>query len=323
MNSKPKLVVSDLAQASRGYQRELWLSFFDIEVYNPETTYARGTLLAIDFTEVDTVAAYVDQGFCVVVDHLWDSAVTDPIDVVDNVLTLRAPDWCWIHEYIYNIYYNNNVPRPPDNPTKFFLMPMNLKRHNRDCLLERMQPFLDSSVWSYVEMGRLLPQDTFVPNPNHAGTLTDRRYMPHWYADTCFSMVSETAVNTAHMGFGLPSGHVFVSEKSFKPLSYRHPFIIYGTQNTLSYIKSCGFETFGNIIDESYDSIENEFARLDKITQVVTDLYAEYTAHGTVFQTAQAQAITEHNYNHFWNFDNVKSRFETQIVNPMLEFAAK
>jgi hypothetical protein len=320
MSSKIKLLTQPGAMTVKKYQSVLWSQYFDLEEYNPEKTYPAGTLFKVDFYE--SLSEYLDQGFKVFVDHVWDSAVYQR-STLDPVMTLRAEDWIWIHEYLLCSYHGYNVPRPADNPTKFFLMPMNLRRYNRDDLLAKMQPFLDHSIWSYVNQGRILPGEIFVPHPVSTGILADRNYDPAWYADTCFSMVSETAVDTARMGFGLPSGELFISEKIFKPLSYQHPFVVYGTHNTLQYLHSRGFATFGDIVDESYDTVQDPGQRLEKITQVVTDLYSEFCSRGSVFQTPQAQGITEHNYNHFWNYNNVRALFEKQIVEPILEFAGK
>jgi hypothetical protein len=44
-----------------------------------------------------------------------------------------------------------------------------------------------------------------------------------------------------------------------------HPFIIYGNQFTLKYLKSLGYKTFDKWIDESYDEIYDRVHRAQKI----------------------------------------------------------
>lgn len=320
MTSKPVLIAKASASCRHSYQWDYWNQWFDIRTYQENTVYPPGTVIIASY--MVPMQRYLDQGLRVIVDHLWDSAVDQTSEISDSVMTLRAPDWMWIHEYLFASAQGYSAPSK-STPTHFFLMPMNLQRLNRDWLLEKMTPFLDRSIWSYVQHGRLLPGDELVQSPYHAGTAADRRYRSEWYTSTCFSMVSETAVDSDLMGLGFEPGQLFVSEKSYKPLAYRHPFVIYGTQHNLKYLHSRGFETYGSIIDESYDAEPNSWNRLEMITAVVQDLYSEYCAAGTVFQTAQAQAIAEYNSQRFWNIELVNELFQKQIVAAIEEFVCK
>jgi hypothetical protein len=51
------------------------------------------------------------------------------------------------------------------------------------------------------------------------------------------------------------------TEKIFKPIWCMQPFVIVGFQDSLKYLKSLGYKTFDNWIDESYDDIVNPFDR--------------------------------------------------------------
>jgi hypothetical protein len=55
-------------------------------------------------------------------------------------------------------------------------------------------------------------------------------------------------------------------------LAIGHPFIVAGTHNYLADLRNIGFQTFGHVIDESYDQIENAQDRLDRVIDIVTDL---------------------------------------------------
>ena len=54
----------------------------------------------------------------------------------------------------------------------------------------------------------------------------------------------------------------FITEKTWKPILYMQPFVIIGTPGILEYLRSLGFATFSNWIDESYDTIDNPQVRL-------------------------------------------------------------
>lgn len=86
---------------------------------------------------------------------------------------------------------------------------------------------------------------------------------PLVYTDSYFSLVTETLYNE-------PYG--FCTEKIAKPLMIGHPWICASTPGYYRYIKNFGFRTFGHLIDESFDSIENHQDRLDRIIDIVQDL---------------------------------------------------
>ena len=64
------------------------------------------------------------------------------------------------------------------------------------------------------------------------------------YKRTFISIVTETLTD---------GGTLFISEKTWKPIMVGHPFMVYGNQGTLAYLKSLGYRTFDRWIDESYD----------------------------------------------------------------------
>lgn len=92
------------------------------------------------------------------------------------------------------------------------------------------------------------------------------------YEETYFSLISETNFYTVHSGYEKSK---FLSEKAFKPIVYRHPFILISTPGVLSCMKQIGYQSFDGLIDESYDQISNDGDRMDAIlkeTQRLCDL---------------------------------------------------
>jgi hypothetical protein len=129
---------------------------------------------------------------------------------------------------------------------------------------------------------------------------------PSWYNQTAFSVVVETFAS-------LPT---FISEKTFKPLAYYHPFILWGSPYTLKYLHELEFRTFPHVIDESYDSILDDTLRLHVICQQINELCQNYK---TIFQDRQTQEILKHNHNLFFNA-SVLQRFKEEIVEQVLKF---
>lgn len=60
-----------------------------------------------------------------------------------------------------------------------------------------------------------------------------------------------------------------LTEKILRPIACGKPFILAATPNSLKYLKNYGFKTFGQYIDESYDSINDPLHRL---TAVVNEM---------------------------------------------------
>lgn len=90
-----------------------------------------------------------------------------------------------------------------------------------------------------------------------------------------------------------------LTEKTFKPICLRMPFIIVGTKGSLAYLRSYGFKTFGDIWDESYDDEEDDEISLERIASLLRSL-DELPAEGKEYLFIRAQEIIEHNYNHFY-----------------------
>lgn len=78
-----------------------------------------------------------------------------------------------------------------------------------------------------------------------------------------FSLVNETV-------FYDPKLHL--TEKVFQPIVCGRPFILAAAPNNLEYLRSYGFKTFGDYIDESYDKEEDNDLRMDLITDQLVKL---------------------------------------------------
>lgn len=83
------------------------------------------------------------------------------------------------------------------------------------------------------------------------------------YIDTYFSLVTETV-------FEYP--YSFRTEKIWKPIAIGHPFIVAANQGFYRDLHQLGFKTFGHVIDESFDAINDNQKRIERIVNVVKDL---------------------------------------------------
>lgn len=97
-----------------------------------------------------------------------------------------------------------------------------------------------------------------------------------------------------------------LTEKTFKPICLRMPFVIVGTAHSLEYLRSYGFKTFDHLWDESYDLETNDVARIEKISSLLQQLHTiSHKEKQQIFR--HAGTVIQHNYQHFYggNFESV------------------
>jgi hypothetical protein len=104
--------------------------------------------------------------------------------------------------------------------------------------------------------------------------------------------------------------HVFPSsdlinltEKTFKAIITKKPFLIYGIPNILSALRKCGYQTFHPLINETYDTVEDidlrrgmildEMNKLNNMSEEELDSFIE-----------KCKPVIEHNYRHMLESNN-------------------
>lgn len=91
-----------------------------------------------------------------------------------------------------------------------------------------------------------------------------------------------------------------LTEKIFKPIVLRMPFLLVGCAHNLSYLRSYGFKTFGDYWNEDYDNITDGVKRLQAITKIIKDINSMSKKQQKAM-LLDMQPILEHNYNLFNN----------------------
>jgi hypothetical protein len=233
----------------------------------------------------------------------YGSLIQNPPDDVVSVA-----NFFWYNEALGNIArgYNRSY-NPNKNFTKKFLMPIGTKRQWRDHVVEQFGPYLDDAYWSYTQRGTVLPGESL-----DIKSYDQRHFNPMWYDDTCFSVVVESC-NSKRLTAEVP---VFVTEKTFKPISGLQPFMVIGGAGVLSYLRSQGFETYDNIFDESYDT-ETDF---DRKLDIIIENIQRYDK--GLYTTKTLKKI-KHNFNLFYNVDVIHHGIVTDIVEPIVKFIEK
>ena len=109
-------------------------------------------------------------------------------------------------------------------------------------------------------------------------------------ADAFWHVVTETV-------FYYPKLHL--TEKIFKPIVSKQPFMLLAAPGNLAYLKSYGFKTFDSVIDESYDTIENNDLRTKAVVEQL-HWYCNLTPGEKTDIIQQLEPIIEYNFHHFY-----------------------
>ena len=104
------------------------------------------------------------------------------------------------------------------------------------------------------------------------------------YNQTAYSIVAETNFDNRYS---------FYTEKTAKPIIARRLFIMFAGQHYLRNLRQLGFKTFDGVIDESYDTIEDNIQRWAAACNQISILCKQDQL--TVLQ--KIKPIVDHNFN--------------------------
>jgi hypothetical protein len=305
--SKPKILINDndMVTFHQPYLRPMLDRYFDIVNYNPVTEYSAAEYTIMVSTRgFDHIwcAELLASGAKLVYDAFWEYHVSDQLKKqYPGAYVACCKFYFWINEYYgnYTCRYNNYAP--DKNYTHLALLPIRQSKPHRKQLLTALEPWLSNIMYSTVDQGRFLPNDQIESQGSF-----QRYFNPEWYNSTYFSIVSET-VTYSHY-------NLHVTEKTFKPMAYYHPFVTFGQCGILAYLHELGFETFENLFDECYDTEQDQPTRLAQIVANVAN-----------FKPQDYNDLTwqklHHNHDLFYNQTRVEKMFVEGIVNPILEYA--
>lgn len=245
-----------------------------------------------------------------------------------------------ICEYIENLQAAEFQCQVPTAPKLYDFLFLNGRlRPHRKYLIDRLRQLgiLDRALWtnlqSRVDMGwtsdlpigsdeciRLLPSKyeiersqtylacdhsgkNFVKHELFRDTWGDAIINPRAYVDTCFSVVTETI-------FDYP--YTFRTEKIWKPMIMCHPFVVAANAGYYRDLQQAGFRTFDHLIDESFDLLDNNKDRADRIADVIKDICQS----GSASFLQAAQEVCKYNYQHL----REHNRRERHLLPKKLEY---
>ena len=103
-----------------------------------------------------------------------------------------------------------------------------------------------------------------------------------------------------------------LTEKIFKPIVTRRPFILVAAAGNLAYLRSYGFKTFDRWIDESYDDETDHDIRIQKISDQL-DRLCNMPWDELMTMYKEMQEVLEYNHQHFYG------KFKEILVNELVD----
>lgn len=292
---------SDLTTFHADFLQFIYKDYFNIEYYDSKKTYDKhSSLILTNCINTNNIwyKSLSDSGFKILIDRLAENWVSPNLE---NKLNLKNKNWFWYSESLwYNYLLKTSNYTPNKTYKKSFLSLMRLKKPHRDLIFEWAKINDKNSLISYIAEGVMIPGDI---DQNQAEF--QRNFVPDWYDSTHFSLVAETQVN---------GNNLFVTEKTFKPIAYYHPFLIVGQPGVLKFLKENGFETFENIFNEIYDSEIDFQTRFNIVTDNIK--YFSYEPY-----SATTWEKLKHNHARFFDTNLIKEKIVSEIVKTVINYA--
>lgn len=128
----------------------------------------------------------------------------------------------------------------------------------------------------------------------------------HYYQHSYFSLVTATSA------FFSEEPSLSITEKEFKPMAAKHPFILVNKPGTLRHMREFGFMTFDRWFDESYDSEVDDIARMKKIALEVKRLSLLSVSEWDTMRNEMTPVLM-HNYNRVVNYASERNYFNADL----------
>ena len=144
--------------------------------------------------------------------------------------------------------------------------------------------------------------DSIIPYDPYPVVGAHNRDLPNIWQDSCVTISTETTFQ--HYRTQVPP--LMLTEKTYCAIANLTMFIIAGPVGSLGLLREQGYETFGDLWDESYDTITNTAQRL----RAVCTLIEEVSKMDLPKLHTHCKQRLLHNQNVLYNID-VKSRVDT------------
>lgn len=193
---------------------------------------------------------------------------------------------------------------------------VHINPHDIDGILMRLER-LGEMPMDFEEFSNMLPIKVKDDCDENKGEVIDDRYMPlewiqkvplHLTSETMFSK-QDSGIHKVFPGVDINDKHykTFVTEKTYKPLMYGRPQIVASAPYHLKAVRSMGFDTLDDFIDNSYDKIEDDALRMKALLQSFENFDV------SVFKDKNFIDSLRHNMSVYYNKQEIQKIWDKSI----------
>jgi hypothetical protein len=114
---------------------------------------------------------------------------------------------------------------------------------------------------------------------------------------------------------------IHLTEKTLRPIACGHPFMLVAGPRALEYLRSYGFKTFSDYIDESYDCEPNIIKRMSMIAKEMARIQALPLIEKNQM-LEKLQNIADYNKHHFFS-NSFSTQVKTELIDNLNQAVAK
>ena len=203
--------------------------------------------------------------------------------------------WC-SQTLSFHKNYSENYGKT--NKNKYFSCLNGRQRQHREytkAYLERNN-MLDKGVCTFVWSG-ISVDDYSSPEQITSHTIQPDNFYKV-FDDTYYDVITETLTGE-ESNFNWWQ-EVFITEKIWRSIYYKRPFLVIGNKHTIKLLQELGFKTFNKILfDESYDDLDNWQLRTYNVLEQNKSITEKYTLQQLedVINSSEMSEILQYNYN--------------------------
>ena len=304
-------------------------------------------ILILSIVEGDTFTSNIFDGF----EHLHNTArllglPKHAVLIVSGNLNAsqQYTEWCKNNskeEYIEfqeGVEWDGKESHPPSAMVKIqdYSLPFNsLNRSHRNHRTEHLYFLAENKLQGLVSGGAWFATHTIelpiyqTVEYNHYNTVLTANYPKTIDVQDLVNQVPNlinnleiyersqlTVVTESHFN---QTGGLFITEKTFRPLLVGHPFMVLGQKGTLKKLRSWGFKTDFDGIDQSYDLIEDNRERFIQFHRSLTNWY-NIPLEEKKLMLQKWESTIKHNFNHYKITNFKKSMFDCAIESSKIYF---
>jgi len=167
---------------------------------------------------------------------------------------------------------------------------------------------LDKGICTFVWKGESVDGYTTPEDITSHTVQSDNFYKV--FDNTYYDVITETLTGEESVSLDIKHSwwqEVFITEKIWRSIYYKRPFLVIGNKHTIKMLQSLGIKTFNNILfDESYDEIDNWQIRTHAVLEQNKQIVETYSLPDleNIIQSPQISEILQFNYNKINNIAN-------------------